>query len=139
MLAERGLKHRFEACDCPAKAAGQALREQGKECPYSLGTGIFARFAPWTNDKARHYYDPPNFWFKLTDFRLKWYKYIGRDMASNKDELPGDFLQQVFATHPKGMTLDDAIAEAAKQEEETAQSFQQMFATLGDVVSTKTP
>jgi hypothetical protein len=60
--------------------------------------------------RCRHYYDPPNFWFKPTDFRLTWYKYIGRDMASNKDEIPSDFLHQIFATHPDGMTLDRAIA-----------------------------
>lgn len=34
--------------------------------------------------RARHYYDPPNFWHKPTDFRVRWYKYIGRDVETNK-------------------------------------------------------
>lgn len=131
LLQERKLKGRWETCDCSAKAAGHALKEQGKECPYSLGTGIFARFAPWTDNKARNYYDPPNFWFKPADFRVTWYKYIGRDMASNKDDLPGDFMERVFATHPKGMTVEDAVAETARQEGESAASFAEMFASLG--------
>lgn len=54
-------------------------------CDYAIGTGIFSRFTPYTKDHTRHYYDPPNFWFKPTDFRVKWYKYIGRDMAFNRD------------------------------------------------------
>lgn len=54
-------------------------------CDYSAGRGIFARFAPWTLDDSRHYYDPPNFWFKPTNLRVSWYKYIGRDMASNRE------------------------------------------------------
>lgn len=81
--------------------------------------------------RDRRYYDPPNFWFKPTDFRLNWYKYIGRDMASNKEEIAGDFLAQVFATHPKGMTVDDAIEKTARLEEESARSFRDMFESFG--------
>ena len=57
----------------------------------------------------RHYYDPPHFWFKPSNFRLSWYKYIGREMVSNKDEIPGDFLRTIFETHPAGMTIKDAV------------------------------
>lgn len=35
-------------------------------------------------DKATGYCDPPHFWYKPTDFRVIWYKYIGRDMATNR-------------------------------------------------------
>lgn len=73
--------------------------------------------------EKRHYYDPPNFWFKPSDFRLTWYKYIGRDMASNRPELPGDFLDQIFATHPTGMTVEQAIDLLAKRTEESRAAF----------------
>lgn len=90
-----------------------------------FGPGDYQRHAD------RHYYDPPQFWFKPTDFRLTWYKYIGRDMASNRDELPDDFLQQIFATHPTGMTAEQALQEMARREDESAKAFAAMFAQLG--------
>jgi hypothetical protein len=68
-------------CTCGATSA-QLLACATKGCDYQLGTGIFARFAPWTSDHESGYYDPPNFWYKPTDFRVTWYKYIGRDQAS---------------------------------------------------------
>lgn len=88
-------------------------------------------FADYKRHSDRRYYDPPNFWFKPTDFRLTWYKYIGRDMASNKDELSGDFLHKIFATHPKGMKVDEAVAETERQQGETAKAFSAMLASLG--------
>lgn len=68
----------------------------------------------------------PNFHFKPSNFKCSWYKYIGRDMEGG-GELPGDFMQQIFASHPSGMTLDDAISETAKREEESAVAFSKMF------------
>jgi hypothetical protein len=56
-----------------------------QRCDYVAGRGIFARFAPWTLDRDRRYYDPPNFWHKPSDFRVRWYKYIGRENRTNKD------------------------------------------------------
>lgn len=117
-------------CDCGAEEALEADRDM-RGCDYHRGAGIFARFAPWTVDPGRRYYDPPNFWFKPDDFRVTWYKYIGRDMQANKDALSGDFLERVFATHPRGMTVAEAIAEMERQEEATANSFAKMFAELG--------
>lgn len=72
----------------------------------------------------------PNFWFKPTDLRVWWYKYIGRDMEID-GTAGADMLQRVFASHPRGMTLDQAIAETERQEEATARSFAEMFASLG--------
>jgi len=60
----------------------QAIEKDG--CDYHFGRGIFARFAPWTHDSKSGYYDPPNFWYKPTNFRVTWYKWIGRDMAINR-------------------------------------------------------
>lgn len=57
-----------------------------QRCDYSAGRGIFTRFAPWTIDRVRDYYDPPNFWHKPTNFRVTWYKYIGRDTTTNVPE-----------------------------------------------------
>lgn len=39
----------------------------------------------YARHKIRHYWDPPNFWYKPTDFRLTWYKYICRDTATNRE------------------------------------------------------
>lgn len=132
LCKERGVKFTeyLFFCDCGGdERRNDALKTGG--CDYHRGTGIFSRFAPWTLDHKRHYYDPPNFWFKPTDFRLTWYKYIGRDMASNKDEIAGDFLQRVFASHPKGMTVEAAFAEFTRREEESAEAFATMFKDLG--------
>lgn len=73
---------------------------------------------------GRRYYDPPNFWYKPSNFRLTWYKYIGRDMASNTDSLSGDFLQRIFKTHPEGMTVEQAIERLARRTDETRRSFE---------------
>jgi len=72
----------------------------------------------------------PNFRFKPTGFEVRWYKYIGRDMEFS-GELPADFIQQIFAIHPKGMTVDQASSELARGEEENARAFQAMFNSLG--------
>lgn len=73
----------------------------------------------------------PNFHFKQTDFRLEWYKYIGRGMEVKRGTLPYDFMEKIFASHPTGMTLAQAITETERQEGETAASFAQMFSELG--------
>jgi hypothetical protein len=75
--------------------------------------------------------DKPNFLFKPTGFSVKWYKYIGRSMEIEGDNLPSDFLQQIFATHPEGMTVDQALEKLARSQEETAKSFHAMFNSLG--------
>jgi hypothetical protein len=81
--------------------------------------------------RERRYWDPPQFWFKPSDFRLIWYKYIGRDMASNKDDPPpSDFLDQIFATHPEGKTAERAFEEFSQQERESAESFAKMLAAF---------
>jgi len=69
----------------------------------------------------------PNFWFKPTGFKLTWYKYIGRDMEIKAGELPSDFMQRIFATHPKRMMLDAAIDETANQEKASRKSFAAIF------------
>lgn len=89
------------------------------------------------NEEVEHDREPtcpmvlPNFLFKPTGFSVTWYKYIGRSMEYSDHCLPNDFLQQVFATHPKGITVDQAIRELARQEDETAKAFQEMFDSLG--------
>jgi len=35
---------------------------------------------PWCGEEERE-----NFWYKPKDFKLSWYKYIGRSMEMNKD------------------------------------------------------
>lgn len=129
LRVERGLAE--AGCDCPAKAAGDALRAAGKTCDYDRGTGIFAPFKPYLQLPERHYYDPPNFWFKPSDFRVTWYKYIGRDMAANRDSVEGDFLAQVFATHPRGMTVEQAIEAYAAETNANREAFASMMASLG--------
>lgn len=111
LYQERGLtpeKYQW-LCDCGSEAAGEAMRKAGKGCDYQNGGGIFARFAPYQHLPDRRYYDPPNFWYKPTNFRVTWYKYIGRDMASNQDTIPDNFMEHIFATHPKKMTVEEAV------------------------------
>jgi hypothetical protein len=73
-------------CDCGAELSCAGAREAGLGCDYHNGSGrIFAKFVPWTLDHERHYYDPPNFWHKPSGFRACWYKWIGRDMVTNRD------------------------------------------------------
>ena len=117
-------------CDCGSEEAGKVMRVAGKGCDYDQGRGIFSRFAPYQHIPDRRYYDPPNFWFKPSDFRMTWYKYIGRDTATNKDEIAPDFMGRIFATHPRGMTVEQAVAEWRRREEESAASLKQMFESL---------
>lgn len=112
LCRERGLpftEYLFR-CDCGTDVKREAARATSG-CDYHRGTGIFDRFAPWGPVPERGYYDPPNFWFKPTNFRMTWYKYIGRDMATNSSNCPPDLLDRVFATHPKGMTAKASLAE----------------------------
>jgi hypothetical protein len=37
---------------------------------------------PWCGGEAEQ--DAPNFWYKPTDFKVWWYKYIGRGMETNR-------------------------------------------------------
>lgn len=78
-----------------------------------------------------HYTDPPNFWYKPTDFRCSWYKYIGRSMEINKLYLPSDFLPTVFSTHPKGMTLNEAIQSYQEEVYALQAEFAAMLAEFG--------
>lgn len=98
LCAKHGLDREFGAavhCDCGADDKRvRAMDERG--CDYHLGKGIFARFSPYGHNRERHYYDPPNFWYKPGNFRVKWYKYIGRDVVTNRDLAAGESLQQIF-------------------------------------------
>lgn len=87
---------------------------------------IRERYGDW----AAEYPGAPNFWYKPSGFQLRWYKYIGRDMSANKAELPGDFMQRIFATHPQGMTVEQAVEKMARFEDESAKAFQAMFDDL---------
>ncbi len=39
---------------------------------------------PWCWEEEKHGPRAPNFHYKPTDFRVNWYKYIGRDMTMNR-------------------------------------------------------
>lgn len=70
-------------CSDPTSTAeGRRAASPEMGCDYVAGRGIFARFAPWTLSHEIRYYDPPNFWHKPTNMRVRWYKYIGREMAA---------------------------------------------------------
>lgn len=71
----------------------------------------------------------PNFRHKASGFEVCWYKYIGRGMEF-KGAPPSDLMQQVFASHPKGMTLEEAYFAFAKGEQESAEALRQMFESL---------
>jgi len=92
--------------------------------------------ADYQRHSDRGYYDPPQFWFKPTDFRLSWYKYIGRGMASNKDEIAGDFIHQIMATHPSGMTVEQAFEKYKTEVDGVAESFSAMARSLGAKLAT---
>jgi hypothetical protein len=71
----------------------------------------------------------PNFKHKASGFEVEWYKYIGRDMEI-KGTPPDDLMQQVFASHPRGMTLNEAVALFEKEAGENAAAFQRMVQSL---------
>lgn len=37
----------------------------------------------------------PNFWYKPLDFRVHWYKFIGRGVETNKELTESEFMQMV--------------------------------------------
>lgn len=47
-------------------------------CDYCKGVGIFATNGSEPGKGA------PNFWYKPTNFKVWWYKFIGRDMETNR-------------------------------------------------------
>lgn len=50
-------------------------------CDYCLGNGIYAQFRG----------NAPNFWYKPLDFRVTWYKYIGRSTEINRQVTSEEF------------------------------------------------
>ena len=45
---------------------------------------------PWCNE------DKPNFWYKPTDFKVSWYKYIGRGMEFNRQTTIPEVVEMVY-------------------------------------------
>lgn len=74
--------------------------------------------------------EKPNFHYKPTNFRLKWYKYIGRGMEANQDSVPGDFLLKVFESHPNGMTAQQALEKYIEHQREIDNSWAEMLEKL---------
>lgn len=72
----------------------------------------------------------PNFRHKASGFEVEWYKYIGRSMMV-RGTPPVDLLQQIFASHPTGMSIEQAFEEFARDADEQSQALQKMFSTLG--------
>lgn len=48
------------------------------ECDFCKGVGVATKHGGEPRRPA------PNFWYKPTDFKVWWYKYIGRDMETNR-------------------------------------------------------
>lgn len=70
--------------------------------------------------EKRHYYDPPNFWHKASDFRVTWYKYIGRDMATNRDIAGPEWVaivEECWRSAGGDGSLEDAWAEYVEAQE----------------------
>lgn len=104
-------------CDCGAEEARRkAIEDHG--CDYQMGRGIFARFHPYIHDHERNYYDPPNFWYKPTDFRVIWYKYIGRDTRTNRVLREGELEQIVRKCIPRSAEAYRAVCNAADDRSE---------------------
>lgn len=76
-------------------------------------------------DKVRQYFDPPNFWFKPRNLRIRWYKYIGRDMVSNRDFDTAEILD--IANQLLGRGLDEIAAEHARDSQERADAIERCF------------
>lgn len=91
-------------------------------------SGIFDRFKPLTF--THRYYDPPNFWFKPDNFRVIWYKYIGRGMETNKSAFSANMLEDIFATHPQGMTVKQAVEKYEDEQRAADEAFKEMLADL---------
>lgn len=61
--------------------------DDGRGCMCHCSCGQQQRFNEWFADNPHKERCPvalPNFWFKPTDLRVEWYKYIGRDVEINR-------------------------------------------------------
>lgn len=129
------MMHRYCWCEKPECLWCTIWLSNETDCSEDEARAYREKQVAWVREKygdwAAEHPAAPNFWFKPTGFQLRWYKYIGRGMKGSSHGLPGDFMQQIFATHPNGMTVDQAVEKWAKAEEDTAESFQKMFASLG--------
>lgn len=118
-------------CDCGWSNAEDAWCEAN---PYPYPSPEHdAAWAEFLKDHSGHKptcsLELPNFLYKPTGFEMRWYKYIGRD-TETKGELPADFMERIFATHPRGMSVADATAEWARREDKNAERFAAMMAEL---------
>lgn len=76
----KGLKYgslEYEKASLEANKRRKA--EHIPECDYCLGKGVFAAHGAEPGKGA------PNFWYKPTNFKIWWYKWIGRDMEFNRE------------------------------------------------------
>lgn len=64
------------------KVLGEKFGNEDQTQPY-----LYARH------RKRHYWDAPLFWYKPLDFRVSWYKFIGRETATNRDLTQAEFGQ----------------------------------------------
>lgn len=80
------------------------------------------------NHEFRCHVEFPQFWFKLSDTRVQWYKYIGRDMSVIGGELPGNFLDTIFLLAP--LTLEQACQKLEQEQDEHQKQWAAMMKNL---------
>src|SRR5690606_35696842 len=61
------------------EADRRRTRRHDPVCDFCLGKGIFSQHGSEPGKGA------PNFWYKPTNLKVWWYKYIGRDMETNRN------------------------------------------------------
>lgn len=83
LLEKTGGKNHSVFMELSRVANTRRTVKKDKECDFCLEKGI------WEKYKTTHGFDvdfgTPLFWYKKSNFKVKWYKYIGRDMEFNKE------------------------------------------------------
>lgn len=89
------------------------------------------RKSPKETYKSRGYWDPPNFWWKSTDLRITWYKYIGREMASNRDFSMDEVA--TIASSILGRSLEQIAQKHASDSRQRADDVMEMLKSINGV------
>jgi hypothetical protein len=88
---------------------------ESETCEYCYGPLNTEKWG--TEDgRSRRYYDPPLFWYKPSNLRITWYKWIGRDMEANRNTSQEEWehvVKECYASIP-----EEARAKAKRQRAE---------------------
>jgi hypothetical protein len=121
---------------------GKHSEEESKEHRIKQEQEILARFG---SPSFKHPH-APHFWHKRTGLKIRWYKWIGRDMEANMELSPEQWTH-IFAECWESVPLEIRLKAQLKHDEENTpealerleRQQQAIFAAMGKLLAEETP